>query len=371
MNAVIIGAGVDELVAAHLLARAGNRVLVLDQHGASETTGWMAPEVERALGVTFERRLPDPWAAAPQLELWQDMARSVQAIRKLSMKDAEAWPRFCGRVAAAAKLLQRLYLAPPPDPLGRDFSDLARGLSFALHAHREGREAIEDFLRLLPMPVADLLDDWLESDVLKGLLGSLAVEGSPLGPRAGGTALALLHRHVGSAPGVFRAPDSNAQSRLRSLPGVAIREAAIARITVRAGKVAGVALEGGEELAADLVLSGADPKRTLLELLEPGWLDPELARALRRVRCRSIPPGPPAASLDALERASDSLKYNRAYGSSHAELALDQFLWMRPVPELARYRSPIAGLYLCGQSMHPGAGIPGLAGLHCARAVQK
>jgi phytoene dehydrogenase-like protein len=42
---------------------------------------------------------------------------------------------------------------------------------------------------------------------------------------------------------------------------------------------------------------------------------------------------------------------------------------MRPVPELARYRTPVGGLYLCGPGMHPGAGVPGAAGLHCARQV--
>src|SRR5205814_6620753 len=43
----------------------------------------------------------------------------------------------------------------------------------------------------------------------------------------------------------------------------------------------------------------------------------------------------------------------------HAELSLDQALWMRPLPELARYKTPIAGLWLCGPAMHPGAGVVG------------
>ena len=53
----------------------------------------------------------------------------------------------------------------------------------------------------------------------------------------------------------------------------------------------------------------------------------------------------------------------------HAELALDQALWMRPLPELAGYRTPIEGLWLCGPGMHPGGGIPGAAGMNCARAM--
>jgi phytoene dehydrogenase-like protein len=54
----------------------------------------------------------------------------------------------------------------------------------------------------------------------------------------------------------------------------------------------------------------------------------------------------------------------------HAELALDQALWMRPLPELARYATPLPGLYLCGPAMHPGAGTAGAAGANAARVIR-
>jgi phytoene dehydrogenase-like protein len=53
----------------------------------------------------------------------------------------------------------------------------------------------------------------------------------------------------------------------------------------------------------------------------------------------------------------------------HAELALDQMFFMRPVPGWARYRTPIEGLYLCGSGTHPGGGISGLPGYHAAKAI--
>ena len=55
----------------------------------------------------------------------------------------------------------------------------------------------------------------------------------------------------------------------------------------------------------------------------------------------------------------------------HAELALDQALWMRPLPGLAQYRTPIQGLWLCGPATHPGGGIAGAAGYNCAQAILK
>ncbi len=53
----------------------------------------------------------------------------------------------------------------------------------------------------------------------------------------------------------------------------------------------------------------------------------------------------------------------------HAELALDQFFMMRPVPGAAQYQTPVQGLYLCGAGSHPGGGVMGLPGRNAARRV--
>ncbi len=53
----------------------------------------------------------------------------------------------------------------------------------------------------------------------------------------------------------------------------------------------------------------------------------------------------------------------------HAELTLDQFLFVRPVAGAAQYSMPIDGLYLCGAGAHPGGGISGAAGRNAARQI--
>ena len=53
----------------------------------------------------------------------------------------------------------------------------------------------------------------------------------------------------------------------------------------------------------------------------------------------------------------------------HGELALHQFMMLRPAPRWAQYRMPVDGLYLCGASCHPGGGVMGSAGRNAARAV--
>jgi len=447
-RAIVIGGGADALVAAQVLARAGREVMVIESAAGAPDDGWVPPGVLRELriqGAAFES--PDPWLVVPlsdggRLELWRDPARSAESIRRLSARDAERWPAFCERMARLARFLEAVYAAAPPDPLSA---------GFALRARRLGRQGLADLLRLLPMPVADLLDDWFETDALKGALGGAGILHLLQGPRSGGTAFRLLHYHVGCAPGVFRPPRSNISELLRRLPRVELQGTEVLRIAVRDGAVAGVVLKDGRELAASVVVSSADPRRSLLELVEPGWLDPELARALRHVRSRGVAarlrlqldrsPGfaalALAPSLDYLERAYDDAKYGRLsrepyvearcderhrmevvvqyapYGVDcrdlsekviallaehwgdaqaqqaklsapheleqfegwpegqphHAELSLDQALWMRPLPELAHYRTPIEGLWLCGPGMHPGAGIVGAAGLNCAHAI--
>ena len=475
---VVIGGGVNELVAAHWLARAGNAVIVLGEDARDPlnpfASGWIPPAVIRDLELSRRGLVvqhPDPWISASlanggRLDLWQDVARSVASILPLSARDAERWPAFCEQMHQHAGLIETLYSAPPPDVMTHDWGELARVAMLAVQARRLGRAGLESLLRLAPMPVADFLDDWFESDVLKGMLGAGGVMHLHQGPRSGGTAFVLLHHHVGSPPGVFRPPQSNIVSVLERLPGFERRPTArVKRIDVENGSVAGVTLADGTRIAATCVVSGAHPERTLLEWVDTTWLEPEMIRGLRSIRSRGVAArvmltldrAPTftvltmAPSLDYLERAYDDAKYRRVSSAPfiearyqaptttdgrhtvlvhmqyapyslaegqwdearrnalaetvmtmlagplprasiravavmgpvdveaidgsprgqayHAELALDQLLWMRPLPSLARYRTPIEGLYLCGPAMHPGAGIAGASGMLAAQTM--
>jgi len=53
----------------------------------------------------------------------------------------------------------------------------------------------------------------------------------------------------------------------------------------------------------------------------------------------------------------------------HGEMSLDQMFVMRPVAGWARYRTPLAGLFLCGSGAHPGGGVMGAPGYNCAREM--
>lgn len=53
----------------------------------------------------------------------------------------------------------------------------------------------------------------------------------------------------------------------------------------------------------------------------------------------------------------------------HGELTLDQLLFNRPLPEIAHYRTPVRGYYLCGSSTHPGGGVMGAPGANAASTI--
>jgi phytoene dehydrogenase-like protein len=441
-DAIVIGADVNGLVAARYLARAGRRVLVVEPRQEPEQrldVGWVPPPILRDLGIRAPADQLDPWIAAPldgggRLELRRDVAKSAEAIRRLSPADAAKWPEFCARMRRLAGVLELLYVRPAPDVETREIGELLHLAGLGLHVRRLGKQTMIDLLRVFPMSVAELLDDWFESDALKGVLGAAGVWHLQQGPRAGGTAFNFLHHHVGSPAGVFRPPRSGLTQALAAMPGVEVRRGVEAAVLATAGRATGVRLGGsGEELAALLVISSVDPQTTFEPL--KAQLDPEFVRAVGNIKASSIVARgtvklerPPdfkalclAPSLDHLERAYDDAKYGRTsarpyveavatnsrldlhvqYAVSsdgtlvekiaaalgvpagqvsleprsghlyHGELTLDQILFMRPVPGWSRYRTPIEGLYLCGPGTHPGGGIAGAAGRNAARVILK
>jgi phytoene dehydrogenase-like protein len=389
-DAIVIGAGANGLVAAAALAKAGQRVLLLESRtqigGQAHTrefapnfhappllsnAGWIPRVVARGLGLKIDRVQPHiPLSVVTEpgeaLSLSNDVARTTDALRRYSARDAEQWHAFTARLHKLASFLGTMYQMPAPDIDVTARDELFGLLGLARKLRGLGRTEMVEFLRLMPMSVQELVDDWFEGAALKAAIAASAVRNLRQGPRSGGTTFVLLHHLIGTPAGSLRdgdwwrlGPDAfvRAAEDAARKQGVTVRtEARVTRIDVRADAVVGVVLEGGEEIATRRVLSTADPAQTLLRLIDPVWLDPEFLHAVRNIKFRgctatvmfglnALPELPGLAtdalrgvisltpSTTALERAADAAKYGQLADPPHIEIVLPTLRW--PNRELA------------------------------------
>jgi phytoene dehydrogenase-like protein len=321
-DVVVIGAGHNGLVCAAYLARAGLRVLVLERRrrpgGAADTVdiapGFRVPAAAHTVGrlrssVIRELRLHDhglrliqpearaflPGRDGPSLTLWSDPARTAGEIAAFSPADAEAYPRFDRKVRSLASLMDRLHAMTPPDLSRPSLRDAAKGLGLVralrgLGGPAQAREA----LRVLPMPVADFVAEALESDLLRAAVAARGVQYTAMSPRSAGTTAVLLSDSVGGEAGAAGQATlaqggpgalADALASAARAFGADVRcEVEVTAVTTHGDTASGVALSTGEEIPARAVASAADPKRTLLGLVDPEALGPTLVWRARNIR---------------------------------------------------------------------------------------
>ena len=518
-DAIVIGAGHNGLVTAAYLAKGGLKTLVLERRSlvggaavseeifpgfkvdtGAHRIGALHPAVVRDLSLAahgLELIESDPSVFSPlpdgrHLTLWRDTERTAESLRPFSSADADNWAPFTQLVTKATGVLEAAYRAAPPDVADGTWKDLWAVARLGGKLRRLGRTDMTEVMRILPMTAKELLDEWFDTDVVKGTLGAAAITGLFQGPMAAGTAYTFLHHHVGAGDSAMR-PCVRVRGGIGGLSvalaaastkhGAEVRtDAAVEQVIVENGRATGVVLVGGDEISAGMVVSNADPRRTFSQLVHPSHVTPEFTRKIRNVKLKGVCAKVHLAlselpqfvgadqngghlggtisispSLKYLERAFDDAKYGAfsaqpyleciipsvsddsvappgrhlmsalvqyapyhlkdgqwdAAGRSalgdtvvetlteyapniestildrhvlspldleetfgltegniyHAELTMDQVLFMRPVPECARYRTPIQGLYLCGAGTHPGGGVNGVSGYLAAREI--
>jgi len=380
-DVIVLGGGGDALVAAILLARAGRRVqLIMREEGA----GGFARPFEIAPGISVSLNLEADWVpdavtkalkldvaydqqpipasvALPDggvLPLSRHVGDAATAIREHSPRDAQRWPAFIRTMHELSSFLETLDVAPAPDVEAASIGELPSLLSLGRSFRSLGKANMSELLRVLPMSIQDLADEWFTFEPLKAAIGAAAVRDIRQGPRSGGTSFNLLHYLTGSDAGALRgrpwstiygergglAPALEAEARRAGIE--ILTGAEVERITVREDAATGVVLRSGEEIRSRTVLSTLDPVKTFLGLVDPVWLDPEFLLAVRNIKMRGsttfvfyrldeLPcePGSGMAraltgivslssSLDSIERAYDAVKYGSVAAQPHVEITM-------------------------------------------------
>ncbi len=214
LDAIIIGAGHNGLVAAGYLARAGKKVVVLelrDRVGGACTleepfpgftmspcayvVSLLRPEIIRDLELArygFEAYVKDPQMFVPYqdgnyLFFRASTEQTVENIRRFSPHDAEVYPKFLQFFDRASEILKPILLEEPPS-----IADLA------------GRFRGEDegiYRYLMFGNLYDMLADYFESDYLRAAFAGQGVIGTFIGPRTPGSVYVMWHHMFGEVNG--------------------------------------------------------------------------------------------------------------------------------------------------------------------------
>lgn len=320
-DAIIIGAGHNGLVTAAYLAKDGLKILIIERRqvlgGAAATeqifpgyyvnigapdAGLFRSKIIRDLelekfGLRFiqsDAAVFAPLRADMGLTLWRDVGQSVREIGRFSKRDAARYPEFLSYMNSMAAVLNGILEHTPPDLSDLTLGELLPWLKVGLKLRRSGQQQMMEFFRVLPLPIRDFLDEWFESDELKGVLALPAISGGMPGPFAAGTTLMFIYQQLGEPNGGYRSSSFivGGQGTLaETLLAVAETNGATIRCGTGVSKiwlddehVRGVVLEDGEAIPSQFVVSSIDPRRTFFDLVGGAHLMPQFMRSINNIR---------------------------------------------------------------------------------------
>ncbi|MGQ3292755.1 MAG: phytoene desaturase family protein, partial [Shinella sp.] len=217
-----------------------------------------------------------------------------ESIAGVSAEEDAAFTALRKKLIFQAGILKRFLRRPPPQIGAISLGDLSTFAAAGFGLIRNGRSEGRDFLRMLLMNVADVSDEYLSDDRLKGLLAFDATLGIHLGPRSPTSLLGLYYRLTGDVAGKIggqfvpsggMASVAPAFVRAAEKAGVTIRcGTPVGRILAARGRTSGVVTRDGTEIAAPIVVSAIHPQTTFLNLVDPAESGTGFVRSVKNVR---------------------------------------------------------------------------------------
>ncbi len=319
-DAIVIGGGHNGLVNGAYLAKSGLRTLILERRhlvgGAAITEElrpgfWFTtfsyalslirPQIVQDLELTKYGFMPllmsstfAPMENGDYLWLTQDHGQNLKEIARHSKRDADAYEQYSHDMNMVCQALKPLFDMVPPDIFSDDPEELLALAQLGQRFRKMDKRVLHNTVRLLTGSAADFLDDYFESDIVKGYLASSSIIGTKVGPRSQGSGLVLLYHSMGEHDGEFGAWSfhkggnggfTQVLARAATALGAEIRlESAVDSVITKGGRATGVALTDGTEFYADTVVSALDPRRTFLEMVNPRELPDDLVESIQRFR---------------------------------------------------------------------------------------
>ncbi|CAN5635882.1 NAD(P)/FAD-dependent oxidoreductase [soil metagenome] len=319
-DAIVIGGGHNGLVNGAYLAKSGLRTLILERRhlvgGAAITEElrpgfWfttfsyalslLRPQIIHDLELTKHGFMPllmsstfAPMENGDYLWLTQDHGQNLKEIARHSQHDADAYEQYSHDMNMVCQALKPLFDQVPPDLFSDDPEELLALAELGQRFRKMDKRVLHNTVRLLTGSAADFLDDYFESEIVKGYLASSSIIGTKVGPRSQGSGLVLLFHSMGEHDGEFGAwafhkkgngGFTQVLARAAQAFGAEIRlESPVDSVITKHGRATGVALTDGTEFYADVVVSALDPRRTFLEMVNPRELPDDLVESIQRFR---------------------------------------------------------------------------------------
>ena len=309
-DAIVIGAGHNGLVCSALLAKAGKNVLVLeanDQVGGAAITREFADgysvsacahllykiqsQVEKDLNLNINLA-SDNLSTIVLSEVGEHVTYCGNKVTGVSESDQKNFAEFFKRMTKFSDLLNT-YLNKPPPRLGtKNKKDLFTLAMLGFDLRRMGKVEMREFLRLIGMNIYDELDERFESPLLKGGLSLDSVLGTHLGPRSPNTILTYLYRMAGKH-GILSTPKGGMGSVTKVMSDSAkaagveiITNAKVKKVIIEKGTATGVELNDGTIYNSEIVVSNADPKKTMLELVGARNVETRFTHRIDNIRMK-------------------------------------------------------------------------------------
>jgi len=319
---IVIGGGINSLVTASLLGKAGKKVVVIearDKIGGlastdefapgfrcnmiNDTVKWIDPRVMKDLNLeTNGLALIQPEVVrvalsenGENISFNRDPKLTAASIANFSQKDAKSWQAFIKYIEKLAQFLERLYQLTPPELPNIGLSEILPMRSMLGPVFKHGTRGLVDLMRVAPMMMPELVDEWFENELVRSAISMAGINHLSFGPFAAGTGYNLLHQHV-HGKGVFHNTQfvkggtgelAQVLASVAESNNVEIRTGSkVKSIDVENGRCSGISLTDGELIQADQVVSGLDPKNTFMNLVGTSNLNPNFHTQLNNIRYR-------------------------------------------------------------------------------------